>query len=96
MAIKNGNNNYLKITNIDDSDLTRTSQIITWELWESEAIKDAPTQFDKAVKGHTMLGDLTTELDKTASNSKTIKNNRITAAYLALKQNDTYSDWTDC
>ena len=96
MAIKNENGNYLKIKSIDDNDLSRAAQIITWELWKDESTRTSPSGFDKATEGHTILSNLQEKLDTNADSNQSIKNNKIIAAYTALKETEAYSDWIDC
>jgi hypothetical protein len=96
MAIKNTDQNYLKITRIDDSDLSNDSQVLTYEIWVDEDTRNNPTEFDKPVIGNISLGQLSVELKKNANGGKTIKDNRISAAYKALKSNSKFMDWEDC
>jgi hypothetical protein len=96
MAIENANGNYLKIIRVEDSDLLRKSQMITWELWLNKDKKIAPTNFDRPQVGNTILPDLDIKLNTVADGSKSIKDNRITAAYTALLEQSNYSGWTSC
>jgi hypothetical protein len=96
MAIKNENGNYLKITRIDDSDLSRTTVMVSWELWLNTDIRYTPTEFDKPKNGNSILLSLNDKLNVNANNKISIKDNRIKAAYSALKEMDEYSNWIDC
>ena len=96
MAIKNVNGNYLKITRIDDGDLSRKSQMISWELWSNGDVKQNPSDFDKAKNGNTILPLLDENLNTNADANLSIKNNRVTIAYKTLKETDEFKDWVDC
>jgi hypothetical protein len=96
MGLKNSNGNYLKILSIDDSYLGRKSEIVSWEIWVSQDVRNIPTNFDKPQNGNTRLDTLQDKLDLVADVTQSIKNNRIIAAYSALKENSEFSSWEDC
>ena len=96
MANQNTEGNYLKIIRIDDSDLTKKTQIISWELWLNKAVRQSPTNFDKPQNGNTILSNLEDKLNTLADATKSIKENRISVAYNCLLELPSYSDWVNC
>lgn len=96
MAIKNENGNYLKINRIDDSDLAGKSVMIGWEIWLDASKRTNPTEFDKPLYGTSIVDELNEMLNDLPDATISIKNNRIAAAYKALKTTTTYEKWLDC
>lgn len=96
MGLKNSNGNYLKIISIDDSNLSRKSEMVSWEIWLNQDTRNTPTNFDKPQHGNSRLETLQDKLDLIADETQSIKNNRIIAAYNALKESDEFSSWEDC
>lgn len=95
MALKNENGNYLRISRINtliNRDKT-SSLIVNIKIWESEEVRNSPTEFDKPIeKGILVNHEL---LNYDVDNNKNIVDNIITECYLQLKQND-YNGWIDC
>jgi len=90
MAIVNEAGNYLKITEV----ITETGQI-RFSLFESAEIRHrGPSTFERVVRETFTIGDLLDlELAKRPTPRKTIAENIMVAAYLALMNISAYADW---
>ena len=92
MALKNEIGNYTRISqvNIDDN------RVFT-ETYESENAKNSELgKFSQTLCDSTHCANLVDELDKDADITKTIRNNLISAAYKALKNEPPYKIMIDC
>ena len=97
MALKNENGNYLKIDGINFHKSSNNSNItIRTSLWESEELRQNPTQFAKAVdKSYHADSDIL-DIDGGACDaSKTLGDNLTTLGYAFLKANG-FGEWVDC
>ena len=93
MALKNTSGNYLKITRINGNILENNKTSISYKLWESEELRNAPTEFTKTVEEFIRVNDsIITEIH---DSELSIRNNIIIKAYLYLKSNG-FENWENC
>ena len=92
MALKNENENYLKIINVKQN-VNKKHGTISYMIWKDKEIRENPGDFDKPKEKVIKISD--NLLNNTPDITKTIKDNLLTLGYEYLKQNG-FSDWVDC
>jgi len=95
MAISNTDGNYLKITRVDSY-----RNIIFFDKYKDLAIRNAPTEFDRAVQGTIHVGSLP-EIMASFSTTGNLQNDITASGYIALKNEPPYNGasgevWSDC
>ena len=86
MALVNDIGRYLKIDKI-------VGEVVYFDIYKTQETRLNPTEFDLVQKYEMPLPQGYDEV--VADSNKTIKENNITAGYLAIKQDQMYKHWED-
>jgi hypothetical protein len=92
MALKNSNQNYLKISGVYAD--TRTGLMsVTYDVYETETARhNGLGEFEKSIQGNEMFDQ---QQFSEVIAGKSVKEQLITLAYQKLKAGN-FKDWQDC
>jgi hypothetical protein len=92
MALKNDKGNYMRIRSASALASDTVTRITgSYQIWESEPIRQAPSDFNKPKEGSFVIDDLT-ELQPTADN---LYDSIMQVSYNELKKGE-FDAWIDC
>lgn len=93
MGLKNEEGNYLKIIGV-----VLESNTIVYEIYKSQELRTSglDDRFERSDERRSFLENLSEALSSTPDAEKSVKDNVISKAYLALKSIEEFSKWIDC
>lgn len=91
MALQNESGNYLRVAGTNNIDFVQI------ELFKSAGVRHGRRdEFDHVLLRAEYLPALEQMLSQAANANKSIRDNILTACYLALKEHPDFATWTDC